>query len=358
VAGNSQVYEIVTQRILDAIEKGVAPWRVPWKKGPGSGLPRSMSTARPYRGINVFLLGLQGLGAGYVSPWWGTYNHVSELGGQVRKGEKATPVVFWSVKERQDDLDEAGRPERYFVLRYYRVFNAEQADGLPERFYPKAEEAEQAAPSEAQARAEEAVGRYLARAPSLTFTHARAGRAYYSAREDLVNVPSIAEHVSADEYYSTTFHELAHSSGHPSRLGRPGVGEPHRFGDEEYSREELVAELASAMVQGTVGICSTVEPSAAYLAHWAEVLKGDPRLIVAAAGAAQKAADYVLCTEAGLAPLDGPGAAELCPSSAVASQRAVLGEGDRHARQVAERRRRRLVAGTANRSATCPDLSR
>ncbi len=358
MANNNQVYEIVTQRILDAIERGVVPWRVPWKKAPGSGLPRSMSTAKPYRGINVFLLGLQGFTAGYTSPWWGTYNHVSELGGQVRRGEKATPVVFWSVKEKQDDLDEQGRPERYFVLRCYRVFNAEQADGLPERFCPKAEEAEPARPTEAQARAEEAVGRYLARAPSLTFTHARADRAYYSAREDLVNVPSLAEHRSADGYYSTTFHELAHSSGHPSRLGRPGVGEPHRFGDEEYSREELVAELASAMVQGTVGIESTLEPSAAYLEHWAEVLRGDPRLIVNAAAAAQKAADYVLCAEADLAPVDGPGAVELCRSGAVASHRAVLGEEDRLGRQVAERRRRRLVAGTANRLATCPDLSR
>jgi hypothetical protein len=173
-----------------------------------------------------------------------------------------------------------------------------------------------------------------------------------------VNVPSLAEHASADEYYSTTFHELAHSSGHPSRLGRPGVGEPHLFGDEDYSREELVAELASAMVQGTVGIESTVEPSAAYLEHWAEVLRGDPRLIVNAAAAAQKAADYVLCTEADLAPLDGPGAVELCRSGNVASHRAVLGEGDRHARQVAERHRRRLVAATANRSAIRWDLSR
>ena len=173
-----------------------------------------------------------------------------------------------------------------------------------------------------------------------------------------MNVPSIAEHVSADEYYSTTFHELAHSTGHPSRLGRPGVGEPHLFGDEDYSREELVAELASAMAQGSLGICSTLEPSAAYLKHWAEVLKGDQRLIVNAAAAAQKAADYVLGTEADLGEVDGPGAVELCRSGAVASHRAVLGEGDRLARQVAERRRRRLVAGTANRLATCPDLSR
>ena len=113
-----------------------------------------MSTAKAYRGINVFLLGLQGFTAGYTSPWWGTYNHVGELGGQVRRAEKSTPVVFWSVKEKQDDLDEQGRPERYFVLRYYNVFNAEQADGLPERFCPKAEEAEPARPTEAQARAE------------------------------------------------------------------------------------------------------------------------------------------------------------------------------------------------------------
>ena len=291
---NDKVYEIVTENILDALDKGVAPWRIPWKKSAGGSLPRSMSTRKPYRGINVFLLGLQGMAQGYQSQWWGTYKHITELGGQVRKGEKGTLVIFWGSNVKKDKLDpKTGRPEKYFMLRYYNVFNAEQADGLPERFYPKAEEQVAIDPSEAQAAAEALVGTYLAANPSLTFTHANPARAYFSPTQDLVNVPALSEHYSADEYYSTTFHELAHSTGHESRLARPNMGEPHVFGDEEYSKEELVAELAASFLQGTVGIESTVESSAAYLQHWAKVLRGDSKLIVQAAGLAQKAADYV-----------------------------------------------------------------
>lgn len=290
---NNQVYEIVTQNILDAIDKGVAPWRIPWKKSSAGSLPRSMSTRKPYRGVNVILLSLQGLAAGYQSQWWGTYDHIANLGGQVRKGEKGTLVILWTSGVKKDKLDKKGKPERYFMLRYYKVFNAEQADGLPERFYPQVEEQVAIDPSEAQAAAQALVDTYLAANPSLTFTHANPAKAYFSPREDLVNVPSLAEHITPDEYYSTTFHEFAHSTGHESRLARPNMGEPHVFGDEEYSKEELVAELASSFLQGTVGIESTVESSAAYLAHWAKVLKGDPKLIVQAAAQAQRAADYV-----------------------------------------------------------------
>jgi antirestriction protein ArdC len=294
MANTNQVYEIATQNIIDALDRGVAPWRIPWKKKAGGNLPRSMSTRKPYRGVNVLLLGLQGMAMGYQSSWWGTYDHISDLGGQVRKGEKGTLVVFWGSGVKKDKLDKNGNPERYFVLRYYKVFNAEQADGLPERFYaPKPEDEVAIDPSEAQAAAEALVQAYLAANTSLTFTHANPAKAYYSPVQDLVNVPSISEHYSADEYYSTTFHEFAHSTGHESRLARPNMGQPHIFGDDEYSKEELVAELAASFLQGIVGIESTVESSAAYLQHWAKVLRGDSKLIVQAAGLAQKAADYV-----------------------------------------------------------------
>jgi antirestriction protein ArdC len=291
--GNNKVYEIVTNNILAEIDKGVAPWRIPWKKRAGGSLPRSMSTRKPYRGINVFLLGLQGMAMGYQSNWWGTYKHISELGGQVRKDEHGTLIIFWTSGVKKDKLDKNGKPERYFMLRYYKVFCADQADGLPERFYAPKEDEVTFDPSEAQAAAEAVVQAYLAANASLTFTHANPARAYYSPTQDLVNVPSISEHYVADEYYSTTFHEFAHSTGHESRLVRPNMGQPHVFGDEEYSKEELVAELASSFLQGTVGIESTVQSSAAYLKHWAEVLKGDPKLIVQAAAQAQRAADYV-----------------------------------------------------------------
>jgi antirestriction protein ArdC len=291
---NNKVYEIVTQNILDALDKGVAPWRIPWKKKAGGNLPRSMSTRKPYRGINILLLGLQSMAMGYQSSWWGTYDHIANLGGQVRKGEKGTLIVFWTSVTKKDKLDKNGNPERFYMLRYYKVFNSEQADGLPERFYaPKPEDQVAIDPSEAQAAAEALVQTYLAANPSLTFTHANPTRAYYSPTQDLVNVPSISEHYEADQYFSTTFHEFAHSTGHESRLARPNMGQPHVFGDEDYSKEELVAELAASFLQGLVGIESTIESSAAYLKHWAEVLRGDPKLIVQAGAQAQKAADYV-----------------------------------------------------------------
>ena len=290
---NDKVYEIVTQNILDALDKGVAPWRIPWKKSAGGSLPRSMSTRKPYRGINVFLLGLQGMAQGYQSQWWGTYKHITELGGQVRRGEKGTLVIFWGSNVKKDKLDKNGKPEKYFMLRYYNVFNAEQADGLPERFYPTAEEQVAIDPSEAQAAAQALADTYLVANPSLTLVHTNPTKAYYSPTQDLVNVPSLAEHITPDEYFSTLFHEFAHSTGHESRLARPNMGQPHVFGDEEYSREELVAELASSFLQGMVGIESTVEASASYLQHWAKVLRGDVKLIVQAAGLAQRAADYV-----------------------------------------------------------------
>jgi antirestriction protein ArdC len=294
MANTNQVYEIATQNIIDALDKGVVPWRIPWKKKAGGNLPRSMSTRKAYRGVNVLLLGLQSMAMGYQSSWWGTYKHISDLGGQVRKGEKGTLVVLWTSGVKKDKLDpKTGKPERFFMLRYYKVFNADQADGLPERFYAPQEDEVAIDPSEAQAAAEALVQAYLAANTSLTFTHANPARAYYSPTQDLVNVPSISEHYVADEYYSTAFHELAHSTGHESRLARTNMGEPHVFGDEEYSKEELVAELASSFLQGMAGIESTIPSSAAYLKHWAEVLKGDSKLIVQAAAQAQKAADYV-----------------------------------------------------------------
>ena len=289
----NEVYEIVTQNILDEIDKGVVPWRIPWKKRAGGSLPRSMSTRKPYRGVNVLLLGLQSMAMGYQSSWWGTYKHITELGGQVRKGEHGTLIIFWTSGIKKGKLDKNGKPERFFMLKYYKVFNAEQADGLPERFYPQAEELAPIDPTEAQAAAQAVVDTYLAANTSLTFTHANPARAYYSPTQDLVNVPDMSEHYVADEYYSTTFHELAHSTGYESRLARPNMGEPHVFGDEEYSKEELVAELAASFIQGTVGIESTVQSSAAYLANWAKVLRGDSKLIVQAAAQAQRAADYI-----------------------------------------------------------------
>jgi antirestriction protein ArdC len=286
----SDVYQIVTDQIVALLEGGTVPWHKPWD--PSIGRPLSMSTRKAYRGINPFLLACSAAAAGYSSPWWGTYDQITERGGQVRKGEQSTLIVFWKTGTREVTDEATGQEteKRWAVLRYFRVFNAEQADGLDERWL-KAPDGHDTNPIGS---CEELVASYLADGPSL----AHGGNAaFYSPGRDHVQLPPIAAFTDAAEYYSTMFHELTHSTGHGSRLNREGIVEGHSFGDELYSREELIAEMGAAMLCGVAGIeQTTVTNSAAYLASWIKVLKGDAKLAVAAAGQAQRACDLILGT--------------------------------------------------------------
>lgn len=270
------VYQIVTDKILALIAEGTVPWHKPWK----GTAPMSMSTGKPYRGINVFLL---------EDGWHGTYKKITELGGQIRKGEKSAVAVFWNFIERDDP--KTGEKKRIAFLRYYRVFHASQADwpdGMPERFTVKggADEADRITA------AEQVVAGYVKGENGPTVSHG-GDRACYSPALDAVTMPELTAFKSADHYYSTMFHELGHSTGHASRLDREGVTDFDRFGSHRYASEELVAEMTAAMVSGALGIDSTIETSAAYLSHWAAQIGSDPKLIVRAAGQAQKAADLI-----------------------------------------------------------------
>jgi antirestriction protein ArdC len=275
------VYEIVTERILALLEKGVAPWRKSWASAQ---TPRNLNSGRPYRGLNVFLLEPQG----YSSPWWLTYRQAKERGATVRQGEKASPVIFW----KKLDADKAepdpvtGKTRAPFVLRYYSVFNSEQCDGL-NLATPEAEP-RVVDPIEAA----EALLRGLPEnAPPVIHGGTRA--CYFPAL-DKIHVPERASFSSPEHFYSTLFHELGHSTGHASRLNRPEVMKTS-FGTHSYSREELVAEMTAAFLTAEAGISQPViENQAAYLAHWIEALKSDSRAVVLAAGAAQKAADWLL----------------------------------------------------------------
>jgi antirestriction protein ArdC len=269
------VYELVTSRILAALEKGVVPWHQPWTTQP----PSNLVTKKAYRGVNVFLLSIQP----HASPWWATYRQIETLHGHVRRGEHGTPVVFWKIMDKEDQEEQQ---ERTFpLLRHYTVFNAEQCQGI-ERHLPPTKEA----PAEPIAAAE-AIVRDMPDPPTIR----RGLQAAYSPLVDEVMIPTLPDFESAEAYHSTLFHELAHSTGHSRRLDRPTLTEACPFGSTNYSKEELVAEMAAAFLCGYAGISNTtVDNSAAYLAQWCERLSEDRKLLVQAATAAQKAADYVI----------------------------------------------------------------
>lgn len=287
-------YEQVTAAVVEALERGTVPWHQPWKAP--SDMPTSLSTRRSYRGVNTFLLTMVEQAHCYESKWWGTYRQIGELGGQVRRGEKATRVVFWKFLDKvgadgSPVTGPTGKPERVPMLRTFSVFNSCQADGLTLPAEPVG--SDDVDPIDT---AEAAAARYLADGgPSF---QQRGDQAFYAPAMDVVRVPERRYFDTTERYYSTLFHELTHSTGHAKRLGRPALLEHHYFGDESYSREELVAEMGAAMTCAMVGIEQvTVPQSAAYIASWLKVLREDPRAVVVAAGQAQKAADMILGTE-------------------------------------------------------------
>jgi antirestriction protein ArdC len=272
---HSTVYQIITEQILKQLEAGVAPWHKPW----ATELPKNLVSGRPYRGINVFLLASQG----YGSPYWLTYKQATERGGHVRRGEHGSKVVFWKFdKYETEDADGQTVERTSAILRYYTVFNAEQCEGIkapePGRVVNPIEECD----------------RIVAAMPNPP-RFEQDSRAWYRPSTDSVGMPARSTFESAESYYSTLFHELTHSTGHPKRIGREGIERLNTFGSESYSKEELVAEMGAAMLAGVAGIeRRTLANSAAYLKSWIDVLKSDSRMVVFAASQAQRAADYIL----------------------------------------------------------------
>jgi len=290
--GRGEVYELVTRRLIEKLEAGVVPWRRPWIGA------CNLVSRRPYRGVNTLLLG----NTRFDAPYWLTFKQALDLGGHVNKGERGELVVFWKVYDKRrgggDDCgaDEPGgdepEVEHRFVLRYYYVFNVAQCE-LPAGAVPAGP------PLEAGADVDSIIAGYLARrGPRLEHG---GGRASYAPKLDLVRIPGATAFESGAGYASTLFHELVHSSGHSTRLARPEVmrlesGAGGVFGDCDYSREELVAEIGAAMLCGVAGIeyGAGLDNSAAYLAGWLQALRSDSKAVVYAAARAQRAADFVL----------------------------------------------------------------
>ncbi|WP_268626967.1 ArdC family protein [Paenibacillus alvei] len=268
---SNKIYEMVTDRIIALLEKGIVPWRRPWV----SGAAVNWKTQKPYRGVNTILL----------DPGeYATFKQISEAGGKVKKGQKGHIVVFWTWLEVKDE--ETEEMEKVPFLRYYNVFEINtQCEGL------KSKRNEQTFDHDPISEAERISNGYVD-APKLQFAP---GRAYYRPSSDVVSVPPLRDYPKAEEYYSTLFHEYVHSTGHSKRLNRSGITELAAFGDESYSKEELVAEIGAAMLCGTAGIDnSTIDNSASYIGGWLRKLKDEKKWLVQAAAQAQKAADYIL----------------------------------------------------------------
>ncbi|MGC4031642.1 MAG: zincin-like metallopeptidase domain-containing protein [Tepidisphaeraceae bacterium] len=280
------LYQTITDQVLAMLAAGVAPWRSPMLGVQSAGHPKNLNTGKAYRGVNVFLLAFTAYAKGYESSYWLTFNQVKERGGNVRKGEKSSLVVFWKQYETTDK--ETGDKVNIPVLRHYNVFNAlAQCDGIdvPDKAtYTPTE----FTPIEA---AENVLTGYQDGPP----VHHGGSKAFYRPCEDSIFMPEPSRFASTEDYYATLFHEHAHGTGHSRRLDRKLDTEPRPFGSPDYGREELIAEMAAAFLCGHCGLAPvTLANQASYLNGWMHTIKQDKKLIVASAGAAQRAADWIL----------------------------------------------------------------
>ena len=275
------VYQAITDRIIEQLERGTVPWKKPWT---GAGHPQNLVTRRHYTGINAWLLA----SAGYSQNYFLTFNQLQERGGSVRRGEKGHLLVFWKRMQQEESHEREGTlVTRRSLLRYYYVFNVAQCDGLPE-ITGTPEPAHAVSPLNTC----EAIVEGMPRCPKIR--HGRQ-QACYDPLNDQISMPRQGSFSSLEAYYCTLFHELVHSTGHGSRLRRKGIAEPTEFGTPAYSMEELIAEIGACYLNSVAGIMDReFENSAAYIGDWLKALKGDKRLIVTASGQAQRATDFIL----------------------------------------------------------------
>lgn len=287
------VYTKVTERIISLLEKGVIPWRKTWST---YGLARNYATGHVYTGINMILMN----NTEHPIPYFMTFNQVKTRNGKIKKGAKAEFVVYFNVvfkneqnqtieREEAEKLQKQGKEvkvQRY--LKYFNVFNTADIEGIefefPEIKFQPNEKIEKC----------ESIIQNMPNCPDVI--QQDVNRAYYDPTHDIVNLPAIEQFESAEHFYTTFFHELAHATGHESRLARPAITNPNEFGSKAYSEEELTAEIAAAFLCAQVGIDydDIMENTAAYLQGWLKILKKDKLFIFKAAAAAQKATDYIL----------------------------------------------------------------
>lgn len=296
------VYSTVTDRILKQLEAGVIPWRKTWT----TGLPVSLTTGREYRGINLLILST----AGHRSRYWVTFRQALRLGGHVRKGEKGTPVVYWHWRTPEDLArlqEKTGKADFAPCVPFIStVFNLDQVEGVA---HPDADLVRNH-----DQRLELADNVFDMMPDKPEIVHTCLSEPGYSWREDRVTLPHLSQFENADEYYAALFHELSHASGSERRLNR--IAERAGNGTEQYSFEELIAEFGASFLCAFAGIHNPASEqlAAGYISNWAEVFRKDNRILMRAASAAQRAADYI---RGKVLPADEH--EEIAPSEAVAA---------------------------------------
>lgn len=282
------IYAAVTDRIIAQLETGVVPWKKPWV-GVGSRCAVSFTSRKPYSLLNQLLLGDPGE---YI-----TFKQCTQSGGKVKKGAKSRIVVFWKMlnkpmvdQENKLVLDADGKQRYQMIpfLNYYNVFHIDDCDGIKTRF----ESEPMPNVVNPDDKADEIIALYTGKY-GISLNYVKGNRAYYRMDADSITLPSAEQFVSTPEYYSTAFHELTHSTGHPSRLNRL---ERTSFGSESYSKEELVAEIGAASLMNEMGFETedSFNNSVAYIQSWLKALRNDKKMIVSAAGKAEKAAKMIL----------------------------------------------------------------
>jgi antirestriction protein ArdC len=277
----TDLYATVTNQIIAALEAGTPPWTCPWARGQGSALPVNIFTRKPYRGINVLLLNMQALSNGYPTNRWMTLKQCNEMDARIRKGERATPIVFFKMLEREDAGTEDRGRKVIPLIRSYNVFNVAQMDDLPQVMTGHPAPPAGWTPIAA---AEDVLTRSGA-----TIRHG-GNRAYYRPADDVIQLPPKEAFPDASHYYGTALHELTHWTGAESRCNRVLSSRAHI---EAYAFEELVAEMGAAFLSSHCGLPGELH-HASYIGSWLTALKNDKRLIFTAASMAQKAADFLL----------------------------------------------------------------
>lgn len=279
--GNTK-YDEITNRIIAELDKGTAPWSKPWT----SRAPVNAVNGKAYRGINTLLLGM----AGHADHRWLTFKQALDLGGNVTKGQRGTSIVFWQFKTEGDDETKVER--RIPLVRVYTVFNAAQCEKLLVSQGGKLADLEPIS-TLGDGSAIEAARLLLANMPDAPGLKQSIIAAYVPAKDEVL-MPDHRTFQTETSYTATLAHELAHSTGHSKRLNRAAVVGTIMFGSEDYSEEELVAELGACFVCSEIGVANDVQNSAAYIEAWRQKLSKDSKLIIRAASQAQKAADCVL----------------------------------------------------------------
>ncbi len=266
------LYQHITDQIVEALETGTAPWQLPWNKQVM--VPHNHDSQKAYRGINTLLLWIQALHFGYTSSAWLTFKQAKKHDGHIPKGTKSSMVTFWKIFEEKDDKGEVinERP----VLRYYRVFNLDQIEGIE--------------PPTEQDLALKDTDLEAAFAKLGATIHTSSDQAGFSNTSDAIFMPPFEQFTSPRHYWATLTHELIHWTGHKDRLDRDLSG---RFGDEKYAMEELVAELGAAFICAQLGL--GYDPQhASYVDNWLKVLKDDKYAVFTASKHATQAANYIL----------------------------------------------------------------